>query len=334
VADIGLRGGFVARLNEEQSPGSEAAQSVAVGFLLHWPNIVAGAKPDVTASLDKLHLRRRGFVTAFRSSMSRGEYFAALCILGCVNGIGSRAIQSIASYGLVEATFSTFDVSALVWIAAVIAIRLLLEDRGDHITTIDMAVGGVFLVLVALPIAAASWFGLTALGLHLVSVAGAATSRRRGAKILIAITIPMLWSRLLFRFFSEFILQIDASLVGRTLGTATAGNVVRFADGSGDLVILPACSSLAGLSLVVLCWVTVSQAVQHPWSMKDVVWCALAGASAVAVNIARVSIMGLSGAHYEMLHSAWGNFATNTMTLCLVAGFCMLGAKRELFARV
>ena len=296
-------------------------------------NIVAGAKPDVTASLDQLHSRRGGLVTAFRSSMSRSEYFAALCVLGCINGIGSRAIQAIASYGLVEATFSTFDVSALVWIAGAIAVGLLLEDHGDRITTIDMAVGAVFLVLVALPIAAASWFGLTALGLYLVLVAGAATSRRRGAKILIAMTIPMLWSRLLFRFFSEFILHIDASLVGRTLGTATAGNVVRFADGSGDLVILPACSSLAGLSLVVLCWVTLSQTVQHPWSMRDVVWCALASISVVAVNVTRISVMGLSGAHYEMLHGAWGNFATNTMTLCLVAGFCMLGARRELFAR-
>ena len=194
--------------------------------------------------------------------------------------------------------------------------------------------GAAFLVLVALPIGGASWFGLAALGVYLMLVAGTATSRQRGAKILIAVTVPMLWSRLLFRFFSEFILQIDATLVGRMLGTATAGNVVRFADGSGDLVILPACSSLAGLSLVVLCWVTISQAVQHPWSLKDVMWCVLASASVVAVNVTRISIMGLSGVHYDMLHSASGNFATNTITLFLVAGFCMLGAKRELFARV
>jgi len=168
----------------------------------------------------------------------------------------------------------------------------------------------------------------------MVLVAGAATSRRRGAKILIAITIPMLWSRLLFRLFSEFILQIDASLVGRMLRTATTGNVVRFADGSGDLVILPACSSLAGVSLVVLCWVTFSQSVQHRWSVKDAACCVLASASVIAVNVVRVSIMGLSEAHYQTLHSAWGNFVTNWITLCVIAGFCMWGTKRELFARV
>jgi len=266
--------------------------------------------------------------------MSRSEYFAALCILGCINGIGARAIQAIATQGLVEATFSTFDVGAPVWIACAIAVSLLLEDHGDRITITDIAAGATFLVLVALPVGGASWVGLTVLGAYLLHVAGATTSRQRGAKVLLAITIPMLWSPLLFRFFSEFILQIDATLVGRILGTATAGNLVRFADGNGDLVILPTCSSLAGLSLVVLCWVALSQTVQHSGSAKDTVWCVLAGISVVAVNVTRISIMGLSEAHYQVLHSAWGNLAANMLTLCLVAGFCILGVRRELFARV
>jgi hypothetical protein len=37
-------------------------------------------------------------------------------------------------------------------------------------------------------------------------------SQKRGALILLATTVPMLWSRLLFRFFANFILEIDASL--------------------------------------------------------------------------------------------------------------------------
>jgi hypothetical protein len=65
--------------------------------------------------------------------------------------------------------------------------------------------------------------------------------------ILLALTVPMLWSPLLFRCFSETILEVDASLVGRMLGTTQAGNMVRFADGSGELVIFPACSSIANL---------------------------------------------------------------------------------------
>src|SRR5215471_6965513 len=99
------------------------------------------------ASLVQSNLGHGVFLTAFRSSMSRSEYFAALCILGCINGIGSRAIQAIAGYGFANATFATFDVSAPVWIACAIAISLLLEDSGDRITTFDMAIGVAFLTL-------------------------------------------------------------------------------------------------------------------------------------------------------------------------------------------
>jgi hypothetical protein len=64
--------------------------------------------------------------------------------------------------------------------------------------------------------------------------------RRRGALILLALTVPMLWSRLLFAFFAKFFLLIDATFVAWLLGTAQDGNIVRFADGSGNMVILPA----------------------------------------------------------------------------------------------
>lgn len=269
------------------------------------------------------------------ASMTRSEYFAALCILGVVNGIGPKAMQAVAIYGLVDAAVGTFDISALVWVACAIAIGFLIEDQGDRIGAVDIAVGVAFLALVALPIGEAAWLGLSGLGLYIVWVAGDASPRRRGAKILIAITVPMLWSRLLFRLFSDSILRMDASLVGYTLGSATDGNVVQFADGSSNaLVILSGCSSLAGLSLVLLCWVTLSQFVQHNWSIKDTLWCVLAAISVVAVNVIRISMMGLSEAHYEMIHSTWGNFVASTVTLCLVIGFCMIGVRRELFAHV
>jgi hypothetical protein len=268
-------------------------------------------------------------------SMKRSEYFAALCILGVVNGIGPKAMQAVAASGLIDAAVGTFDISAVVWVACAIAIGFLIEDQGDRVGAVDIAVGVAFLALVALPIGQAAWLGLWGLGLYIVSIAGEASARRRGATILIAITVPMLWSRLLFRLFSDFILHLDASLVGYMLGTETAGNVVQFADGSGNaLVILSGCSSLAGLSLVPLCWVTLSQLVQHNWSARDTLWCILAAISVVSVNVARVSMMGLSEAHYVMIHSPWGNFVASTVTLSLVVGFCSIGVRRELFADV
>jgi hypothetical protein len=283
---------------------------------------------------DQLNPLGNGLVASFRSSMSRSEFFAALCILGCTNGIGSRAIQAVSQNGWTEAVLSTFEISLIVWIAGVLGIELVLKDCDDRISAADLAVGAMFLFLAALPAGGASWLGLTALCLYMLWHSATSSSRRRGAMILLAVTVPMLWSRLLFNSFSEAILEIDAFLMARMLGTTHAGNMVRFADGAGDLVILPPCSSIANLSLVVVCWVTMSQAVEHRWTPRDLIWCVLAGASVVMTNVTRLSLMGLSEWHYQTVHSTLGDLITNMIATCLMIGFCLLGLRRELLARV
>jgi hypothetical protein len=272
--------------------------------------------------------------SSLRSLMSRSEYFAALCIVGCANGIGSKIIPAVAGQGWTQAVVSTFGISVIVWIAGFIGIGLILKDCDDRISTADLALGVMFLFLVALPVGGASWLAVTALSLYMLQHSATSSPRRRGAIILLALTVPMLWSPLLFRCFSETILGIDASLVGWMLGTTQAGNMVRFADGSGDLVILPVCSSIANLSLVFLCWVTISQAVGHRWTSRDLIWCFLAGASVVATNITRMSLMGLSEGSYYAVHSSLGDFTVNMIALCLTVGFCVLGLRRDLFARL
>jgi hypothetical protein len=111
----------------------------------------------------------------------------------------------------------------------------------------------------------------------------------------------MLWSRLLFDLFSNLILQIDATFVAWLLATDRTGNIVSFADRSGSLVILPSCSSLANVSLAILCWVTISQSVGHRWSPHDIFWCLLGCMAVVVTNVTRISLMGLSVSHYEAM---------------------------------
>ena len=139
---------------------------------------------------------------------------------------------------------------------------------------------------------------------------------------------------MLFQFFANLILEIDASLVGWMLGTDRAGAIIEFVDGSGVLVILPACSSLANMSLAFLCWVTVSQLVGHKISAYDLLWCLLACISVIAVNVTRLSLMGLSQWHYVTLHRPWGEAVGNTIILGLIVGFSVLGVRRELFRRI
>ena len=155
-----------------------------------------------------------------------------------------------------------------------------------------------FIFLVILPIGPLSWFAVTALCLHIL-VSTNDPSLRRGAVILFATTVPMLWSRILFRFLpTQFCRSMRHWLVGCwvLIGWETWLNLKS---GSGQLVILPSCSSLANVSLAFLCWVTVSQFVGHKMSAYDILWCLMACASVVAVNVTRISLMGLNLVHYD-----------------------------------
>jgi hypothetical protein len=264
--------------------------------------------------------------------VSRGEFFAALLTLGCVNGLGSRVIQSINRLGSADAVASTFEISVIVWLSCIAGISITFGDRTSEVHSADFAVGAAFLFLVILPIGPLSWFAITALCLYIL-VSTNDPSLRRGAVILFATTVPMLWSHILFQLLANTILQIDASLVSWLLGTHRVGNLVEFKDGSGLLVILPSCSSLANVSLAFLCWVAISQFVVHKKSAYDILWCLMACASVVAVNVTRISLMGLNLLTYDGIHNHWGDAIVNIIILSLTIGFCVLGVRRELFSR-
>jgi exosortase/archaeosortase family protein len=236
--------------------------------------------------------------------------------------------------GWTDALLSTFGISAIVWIACFSGVMLILRERTGIVRPPDLVLGLALLLLITLPIGHLSWLAITILCLYVLLSTDPSSSRERGALILLATTVPMLCSRLLFRYFANFILDIDASLIGLLLGSAHTGNIVRFADQSGSLVIYPGCSSLANVSVVFVTWVTVSQWLSHRWSLKDLFWCFLAAVSVIAINVIRISLMGLSEMHYQMIHNPWGETIANLLIVSLTVGLCLLGVKRELFHRV
>lgn len=266
--------------------------------------------------------------------MPRNEYFAALFIVGCANGLGAQVIETVRLYGWTDAALSTFGTSAIVWLSCYAGVWLILDESAEKVRTNDVLLGSALLFPIALPMGGLSWVAISALSLYVMFLSPPLSARRRGAAILLAATAPMLWSRLLFRCFGDTILSADAWFVGLLLGTGNRGNVVPFADGSGTLIILPYCSSLANVSLAFLSWVLISQWEPHRRSIQDFSCCLVAAGSVISFNVTRIGLMGLSQRHYSAIHSQLGEVIANLLVVALTLGVCVLGLRRENDIRV
>jgi hypothetical protein len=274
----------------------------------------------------------RGFASLQRA-VSRDEFFVGLYILGCANGLLGRMIQSI-SFDNWMGAVAGIDINVIVLFACFAGISEAWTSDREELRPLDLLVGGIFLLLVLLPIYPVSWVAMTGLCLYVLASANGSAARRRGAIILLTLTVPMLWSRLMFQFFANLILDADALLVSSLLGTGRTGNMVGFADNSGFMVVLQRCSSLANMSLAFLCWISVTQWARHRWTPIDLFWSGLACASVIAVNVTRISLMGINHGWYKSIHNEWGDMVTNTVMLALMIMFSVIGARRELFARI
>lgn len=275
----------------------------------------------------------RKFPLRIAADLRRGEYFAGLYVIGCASGFSSRMVQSTQEIGWAASLFSTFGISLIVWGSCIAGVSLVLRDKARGVRAPEILLGSVFISLVVLPVGALSWIAVAGLSLYILFFTGS-IAIRRGASILLAVTVPMLWSRVLFNFFAQPILDADAAIVSWLLDTYRNGNLVGFADGSGQLAIYPPCSSLANVSLAILCWVALSEVTLHKKSTCDFLWCVAACAGVVAVNVSRMAIMGLSQGHYYTVHNQWGDMVANVITLALIVGISAAGVRRELFQRV
>ena len=261
--------------------------------------------------------------------VDRSELFASVYIVACANGLTARIVKSIYSDGWLDAAIGNFDVSIIVWVACFVGVSLVLIERTGEVQKADLVLSAALLPLMALPIGATSWLAVTILSLYILFFGRPADSLRRGAIVLLAVTVPMFWSRLIFNLFAKFILEIDAIFVGWALGTKRTGNLVEFVDHSGSLAILPSCSSFANVSLALLCWVTISQFARHNWRSQDILWCLLACFSVFAVNVLRVSLMGVNGSFYLLLHSPGVEVLLSIVMLGLVVSISLAGIRHD-----
>ncbi|WP_315924423.1 archaeosortase/exosortase family protein [Mesorhizobium sp. SP-1A] len=240
------------------------------------------------------------------AAASRVLLFCGLVGIGFVNGISERAGTEIGRDGVALALFNTLGVSAVVWAAGIVGMALLWRTRSSRITAMDGAVSLFAAACFLVPAPFFSWFGIAAIGAALRLSPQSDSVARRAGTVFLALTIPVLWARIVFASASNTILGADAKLIGWLVGTQSRGNTIDLADGSGVIFLEPACSSLTNLSLVVLCGVLFVKAQDRPWSKRAVAALAAAGVVTVLINVLRISLIGVMPEHYDDIHGPLG----------------------------
>jgi hypothetical protein len=278
---------------------------------------------------------RQVSLPVFGLTVSRSHLMAALLILASVNGLAPRAITSVTVAGWDYAVFNTFDVSVIVWGAWASACYLaVLANDANHVRPLDIVFACIILAIVALPVAQLSWFSLSLLSAYVFWTSPKGSLQRRSATIFFAICVPMLWGPALLALAAPPLLKIDAFLVGTLIGTKQNGNIVTFVDGIHSMQIWPPCSSFHNISQAALAWVALSQTLGRDLGLKDVFWGGLAVTLAAAVNLGRLSLMAVSPEYFVTIHGPLGAQIAGGLTIVLIAFICMIGQRRELFARV
>jgi hypothetical protein len=263
-----------------------------------------------------------------RQWVSRGELFAGLLIIPCVNGLAGRVIEASRSLGWYALT-AGFDVSVIVWLAALGSLHLVLRAGGGQITRLDLAAAATVLILTAVPVPKLSWVALTLSSIYISRASLRDSAMQRAAFICLALTAPTLWGPVLMNIYFEPFQWLDAWLISGVTGTERLGNLVQLANGPGYLMIGQACSSFHNISLAILASVTTNQMVGRTRGVARLGWCLLACASVLAVNVIRISLIGLHPNYYDLLHGPVGGTVANWLSMGLIALICYFGVRRD-----
>ncbi len=255
----------------------------------------------------------------------RDEFYTGLLFMGFANGLVEKILHEVAADGLAASAFHTFGISVFEWAAIGAGLALLWGADPRPLRRFDFAVGALAAISFLVPVPALALVAVSAICLYLVVAAQTPQPLGRGARILLAATLPLLWVRLLLATVGNIFMSADATMVGLVVGTPVNGNAIQFADGSGFMVLGPDCSSLTNVSIAILCMVLFVEVKGCRWSWRIARFAVMGCAAAVAVNIARVSLIGLYPQYFSLLHGPVGATIADWTTILAILTICSRG---------
>ena len=261
--------------------------------------------------------------------LTRGGAFAAAGIIAALNAQADHIIMDLSWQSPIDALLNLGGISAVIWAAMLAAWKIGHESDEALRGARDLTVLAAVILLSFLPVSYAAQAGLLLCACYLLASSGRDhTPQRRSALVLLALTGPLIWGRLLLRLFEAPILSLDAHIVGAAIGSSVKGNIVPFANGSGRFIIGDPCSSVHNMSLAIVLWTTAAMLFRVKIDRSYVlVGLAMAG-SMFALNVVRLSMIGILPDQFDFLHDGGGAVLFGWAGLILAAALAGFGVIR------
>ena len=241
--------------------------------------------------------------TLIKTDFSRAGVFAYAGVLAALNAQASQIIDTLRYSSAFAGLAGLAGISAIIWIAMFATLKLGLEADRRPLSRADLLVVVAIVFLSLLPISIAGKGALVFCAAYVFATSRPREQDRKVGLLLLALTGPLVWGRLILNLFATPILSLDARITGSLIGTVSEGNTVRFADGTGRVLIETPCSSVHNMSLAILLWVTAAVLFDLRLDRRYVaVGLAMAGFM-FALNIARLAAIALFPSHYHDLHA-------------------------------
>lgn len=251
--------------------------------------------------------------------------FAFVGALTAVNGVAAMVGRYIVSWGSLDALLALGGVSAIIWFA-IFSLVAIARQPGDTVvaaTRTDVLVLSTMLLCCFLPNSVAAASSLVMAGAYLAWTSEAETRARRVALVIVALTGPLVWGKLILAFVAPLVLRVDAQLAALIVGVPVSGNIVNFANGQGSLYVGLGCSSLHNMSLAILLFAIATQVLEVPLTRRMLLVGALGVAAIGIVNVFRLAAIAQFPDHFEYLHEGAGatlfGYAGLLATLAVIA---------------
>lgn len=263
-----------------------------------------------------------------RCGLSRGNVFAAAGILAALNAQADQILSAFRIQPAADAIVGLTGVSAIIWAAMAASWKIGTESRQPACTSRDVAVLIVVVLLCFVPISYSAQLALVLCAAYLLLASEAGGAERRTALVLLALTGPLIWGRLLLHTFELPILALDAHLISTAVGTPVDGNVVSFAGAPGHFIIGTGCSSVHNMSLAIVLWTTAAMLFRVPISRSYIIVGMGMVALMFGLNILRLSAMAVFPAQFDTIHTGVGAVLFSWATLIAAGALASLGVLR------